>query len=491
MSARQELGRLEASGLIQIAALQPELEYLFRHALVQEAAYASLLKQDRRSLHRAAAEAILAQHPDRQGELAGVLAMHFELAGENARAAEFFALGGEHALERFANREAVAFFGRATRLADESQVDVRLRAALGAAKSAWAFAATGTEVDDLERAVADGDAGEPRLLADAYFWIAYLRRQRGELQESSPEMKRAMDRALEIGRTLKDVRGSALPRALMGAYAAFMGQLREGANDMRVALDEMEGYADPVSSAMIADFLAMTYARLGDFEGAEAAVARGSQHAGDGDEISRVDIEIAKSGIDLERGNLEAASKRALACSTRADGLGAYACVVAANVMFGAATLALDDASAAKPRLERGDQLCLVTNMAPLRTLTKGLLASSRAQLGDLPAGVVGWNDALDSAHRMHDRYGEARVLWARGRTFARQSPPDWDAALSDLDQATRLFEEMEARPALARALNDRAAAMRALGRAAEAGEVEQRALALGHELGLKDAPFA
>ena len=87
MSAREELGRLEASGLIQIAALQPELEYLFRHALVQEAAYTSLLKQDRRALHRAAAEAILAQHPDRERELASVLALHFEQAGENARAA--------------------------------------------------------------------------------------------------------------------------------------------------------------------------------------------------------------------------------------------------------------------------------------------------------------------------------------------------------------------------------------------------------------------
>ncbi|PYM68245.1 MAG: hypothetical protein DME10_27690, partial [Candidatus Rokuibacteriota bacterium] len=105
MSARQELGRLEASGLIQIAALQPELEYLFRHALVQEAAYASLLKQDRRALHKAAADAILTLHPDRRRELAPVVAMHLEQAGETAKAAEYLVLAGEHALERFANKE--------------------------------------------------------------------------------------------------------------------------------------------------------------------------------------------------------------------------------------------------------------------------------------------------------------------------------------------------------------------------------------------------
>jgi len=90
----------------------------------------------------------------------------------------------------------------------------------------------------------------------------------------------------------------------------------------------------------------------------------------------------------------------------------------------------------------------------------------------------------------LYDRYGEARVLWTRGRTFALQSPPDWRAAVADFENAVRLFEEMEERPALARALYDRAKALRALGSTAEAVEVEQRALTLGRELGLKDAPF-
>src|SRR5712691_2426629 len=103
MSTRADLGTLEASGLVEIAALQPELEYLFRHALVQEAAYASLLKQDRRSLHLAAAETILLLHPDRERELGGVIGMHFEQGGDAVRASEHLAVAGEHALERFAN----------------------------------------------------------------------------------------------------------------------------------------------------------------------------------------------------------------------------------------------------------------------------------------------------------------------------------------------------------------------------------------------------
>ncbi|HET7421574.1 MAG TPA: hypothetical protein VFL27_14445 [Candidatus Dormibacteraeota bacterium] len=492
MSARQELGRLEASGLIQIATLQPDLEYLFKHALVQEAAYASLLKQDRRALHKAAAAAILAQHPDRERELASVLGMHFENAGENSRAAEYLLTAGDHALERFANREAVGFYSRAAALTDDSQRGLRLRAAVGAAKGSWGFRTTGSEIETLERAVAAaGDDVQPDLLGEAYFWIAYLRRQRGEVPERSPELKLATERALAIAGTLKDARASALPRAVMGAGAAFTGQLREGAREMRAALDDMDKAADPHSNAMIADFLAMTYARLGEFEAADEIVARGTKQAALADEISRVDLDITQAAIDLERGEMDKAAKRAFSCSARADSLGAYACVVAANVTFGSATMAKDDASAARPPLERGDELASVTNMAPLRTLTKGLLASSVAQLGDLARGVAGWNEALAGARQMHDRYGEARVLSARGHSYLLQTPPDCEAALADFDLAVKLYEQMEARPALARALVDQSKALRNLGRTAEADEAEKRAVALGRRLGLKDSAFA
>src|SRR5690242_12197362 len=353
MSAREELGRLEASGLIQIAALQPELEYLFRHALVQEAAYASLLKQDRRALHRATAEAILAQHPDRERELASVLALHFEQAGENVRATEYLVMAGEHALERFANREAIGFFSRASSLADQSQGELRLRAAVGGAKASWGFKTSGHEVDELELAVTSGESAEPKLLGEAYFWIAYLRRQRGEVPETSPELQRATERGIAIAGTLNDRRASALPRAMMGAGAAFTGRLREGAREMQAALNDMDQDTDPHSNAMIADFLAMTYARLGEFDNAEEIVARGTQQAARGDQISRVDIDITESAVNYELGELDRAAQQAFDCSARAEGLGAYACVVAANVMFGSATLARDDATAARLPLER------------------------------------------------------------------------------------------------------------------------------------------
>jgi tetratricopeptide (TPR) repeat protein len=489
VSARAELGTLEASGLIEIAALQPELEYLFRHVLVQEAAYASLLKQDRRALHRAAAEAIVSAYPNRERELAGVIAMHFENAGETARAGPYLIKAGEHALERFANKEAMQFFVRAGEIAGEDEVDLRLQSAIGVAKSGWSFNQAGDDVERLDRALAGADRADQHLVAEAYFWDAFLRRQRGETPETSAELKHATERAAEIGKSLGDPASAALPRALLGSFVAFTGGLREGAREMREGLDAIIDQGDPVSIAMVSDFLAMTYSRLGDFSDAEATIARAHKFAGVSDAISRVDVDIAQSALDLERGEAEKARLKARECAERAEGLGAFACVVASNVMFGAASLAREDAPGAKAPLERGSELSLVTNMAAMNTLLHGLLGSTQALLGDMPGGVANWDAALANALVMGDRYGEAQTMWGRGRIYARNK--DWSTSLPDLDRAVALFEEMEARPSLARALHDRAEVLAGLGRQSEADADLRRSLELGRGLGLRDSAFA
>ena len=486
MTAHAELNTLEASGLIEIAALQPELEYLFRHALVQDAAYGSLLKQDRRTLHRLAAEALLSLYPERESELAAVIAMHFEQAAD-ARATQFLVVAGEHALDRFANREALAFFKRAAALATDAQLDLRLRAAIGAAKAGWTSGDADSVLERLEQALAGAAGADRRFLAEAYFWIAFLRRQRGELPETSRPLSEALERATQLRAAIGDPYVGALPKAFMGAYIAFTGHLREGARDMSEALDAVEAKADPLSTAMVSDFLAMTYARLGEFAAAEETLARSERLAGQGDAIARVDVQIAGSAIHLERGDLDEASTQAEECAARAEELGAMACVVASNVMYGAARLALEDARTARAPLERGNELALVTNMAPMRTLTQGLLGSVRARLGDLPGGVAGWNDALASARTMSDRYGEAQTLWGRGRTYARQATPDLPAALGDLDRAIELFEVMETQPSLARALRDRAQVLRGMGRPDDAEIDERRSEELSGRLGLRD----
>jgi len=493
MKTAAELGTLEASGLIQLAVLEPELEYLFRHALVQDAAYASLLKQDRRTLHRLAAETLLATYPDRKRELAAVIAMHYEQAGDAQAAAPYLVEAGEHAQERFANREALSFFERAVALlASDPRIELRLRATLGMAKVGWSFTASDKYVDLLERIVAEtADRNDPRLIADAYFWIAFIRRWRGENPETSAGLRSALDNAERIGEKLGDPIAHAIPKAFMGVGMMFSGQLREGAKQTREALAAMEGKADPLSTAILSGFLTMTLARLGDFAAAEETLAYGEQLAAQGDEIARLDATIARTGIELERGELDKSMALAESCAIKSEELGAVACGVGSNVMLGAGRLQAEDVLGAKVPAERGFELALVTNMAPFRTLAQGMVGAVQGRLGNLPQAAADWDGALAAARAMGDRYGEAMTLWNRGRTHARQTPPDFSAAITDLDATTTLMEAMGARPALARVLRDRAQTLRLLGRADDADLAERHSLELARELGLKDFPPA
>ncbi len=106
MSIASQLSALEAAGLVRLAGTQPDLEYLFRHALVRDAAYASLLAQDRKRLHQAVGEALEEMYPERREELAPQLARHFFEAGDALRALRYFMMAGDSALAAFANQEA-------------------------------------------------------------------------------------------------------------------------------------------------------------------------------------------------------------------------------------------------------------------------------------------------------------------------------------------------------------------------------------------------
>src|SRR5574341_1275756 len=115
----QQLAQLESHGLVHLAQREPELEYLFRHTLVQDAAYASLVKFDRITLHREVGEALERLYPDRVAspELAPQLAHHFLQAGDDERALKYFALAGDAAARVYANAEALQHYTRALEIA--------------------------------------------------------------------------------------------------------------------------------------------------------------------------------------------------------------------------------------------------------------------------------------------------------------------------------------------------------------------------------------
>jgi DNA-binding SARP family transcriptional activator/tetratricopeptide (TPR) repeat protein len=118
------LAELCERDLLREVAGEPEPVYRFRHALIQEAVYNSLLGAERRLLHGRAAWALEAMAlkggaGDRTEEVAAVLGRHFAAAGETERALRYYKQAGDHATDAFANDEAIASFRSALAIVRE------------------------------------------------------------------------------------------------------------------------------------------------------------------------------------------------------------------------------------------------------------------------------------------------------------------------------------------------------------------------------------
>src|SRR5262245_54791614 len=155
---RQGLARLVEAEILFVRGAPPAATYTFKHALVQEAAYESLLKRVRQQLHARACEAL--QHADGDGTHAQleVLAHHAERAGRVDEAIDHLERAGFAAQHRIAHGEAVRHFERAITLLgtqpesiERDAREARLQYALGFSSVASASYGSAVRRAALER----------------------------------------------------------------------------------------------------------------------------------------------------------------------------------------------------------------------------------------------------------------------------------------------------------------------------------------------------
>jgi class 3 adenylate cyclase/tetratricopeptide (TPR) repeat protein len=162
------LAQLEEAELLMRQGTPPEATYTFKHALVQETAYESLLKSRRQLLHKHIGEVLRDAFPVIAETEPEVLAFHFTQAGLSEAALQWWRTAGQQALRRSAYTEAIAHFGKAI-------------------------------------AIADGLPHEPgRTMSRLQLQIAYGRALRGSLGHSAPETVAAWKRAQRLAADIDD-----------------------------------------------------------------------------------------------------------------------------------------------------------------------------------------------------------------------------------------------------------------------------------------------
>jgi class 3 adenylate cyclase/predicted ATPase len=237
---------LLAEGLEELIALAlvfrrgtpPEAMYAFKHALVRDVAYASLLKTSRQQLHAMIGDALRRELPERAEAEPEFVAYHYAEAGSTELAVEWWAKAGELGLQRSANVEAIGHFEKALALSQEL-----------------------------------GDAPEYRL-GRSRLEISYGNALRVVRGFGAPETRAAFARARDLARVLSDV-----PERFSAEYglwsASFIGgdlaAMRELANAF---LQKIEDRPDLPENGIAHRLVGMTCWFAGEFISARPHLER-------------------------------------------------------------------------------------------------------------------------------------------------------------------------------------------------------------------------
>jgi tetratricopeptide (TPR) repeat protein len=279
------LDRLMEADLLFVAGTPPTAAYRFKHALIQDAAYDSLLKNRRQALHRRAAEALRDANAEPEA-----IAHHFTQAGLDDLAIEWWGKAGDQALRRSAFKDAIAHLGKAIEMADKggetgsARNRLKLQTSYGQAM-AWL---RGPAAEETKAATARATqlaavVNDPAARLTIYYgqWIANL--TGGRIGPARTIAETYLGEARNAG-VLQDI---ALASRLVGLTSMFQGAFADAPVHLETALQiyeltrniraEPSQGADLEAAATVN--LAMVFWQLGEVERAQELTELAKTHA--------------------------------------------------------------------------------------------------------------------------------------------------------------------------------------------------------------------
>lgn len=187
-SLRAELGRLVEADVLSLDVAEEDEVFVFKHALIQDVAYESMLRARRRDVHERVALALAERFPSEAEESPERVARHFEEAGRIDEATAHLVRAGQRALGRAAPTEAIALLGRGIELLADRPEDVarwvrelQLRAALlGALTSTRGYAAPEVEEQLTRARELCGYLGDPPEVFMVVYGLWVMHAARGD-----------------------------------------------------------------------------------------------------------------------------------------------------------------------------------------------------------------------------------------------------------------------------------------------------------------------
>ena len=241
---QHELSRLVDSGLVYQRGRPPDAEYVFKHALIQDIAYRSLLRSTRQECHERIARTLLAQFPAMAWSRAELLAHHYTEGGQDEIAIGYWHRAGERALQNSSYVEASRHLTRGLELAAKRPATPDNLSQMLAMQTALATALLPTKgYGSTEVAEAYGRAQElcerlgdiPHLFPVLYGqWASRVHRGH---HEATLELA---EQTLARARQAADPGARMVSERALGQSLLFTGRLERARGHLEAALDSYD-----------------------------------------------------------------------------------------------------------------------------------------------------------------------------------------------------------------------------------------------------------
>jgi len=486
------LDRLCEADLLIVEGAPPRATYRFKHALIQDAAYESLLKSRRQALHRRAAE-VLRDEPERAAAEPELIARHFTEVGLENLAIEWWGKAGDQTLRRSAFQEAMAHLGKAIAMADKAAGTVSRHGTGDAAAASQrlklqtdygqavmyskGFAAEETKAAfarATELAAKTDDFSEQFAAAHGQWTLALVR---GELK-SARELASAFLREAEgLGRWVEvgvASRGLAIISYGLGEFAEAQIHCERAlaASDPERDREARERFSE--DTGLIAmSWLAVTMWQLGEVDRARELVESVNRRAADlGHAPSLAHPLQAKFFLEFLHGDAAAAlaAAEALEVLGREHGMPHWRATAELYVVW--ARGRLHDPAASATELEQALAALAEQGMRGGVWFSKALLAEREWRAQRVDGALARIDEALALARQGEGRSHLPFVHLLRGEILLKRDPADPAPAKEAFQTAIAIAQEQGARSWGLRAALSLARLYHSTGRPAEAHAV-------------------
>ncbi len=482
------LETLKRLDVIHEARFFPRLEYRFKHAVIQDVIYKSLLAPRRQALHGVVGRSIEDLYADQLEEQAVVLAHHYARSDHQDDAIKYALLAGDRAARVYANAEASTYYDQALALTraltasperQRAEIDASIkRASVGSTREALE-----QDRDNLEQArtLAETLQDEPRL-ARVLYWLGRLAYVRGAFQVATGYA----EQSLAIADRLADEDLAAPPVNLTGRSYYLMGDYARASELLARSVEQMRKLGNSTEEATAAGFAGVALAALGDFDRALAYADHGLHLA---EKLGNPFVLAA------------AYNYRAVACCHQGSGAQAIAaCEEARRVAEragdrfriyllqfyeGQAYTMIGDPRRARELLEHSIALAKQLGTTTLLAWGQGLLATSLLALGEPGAVPALCEEAIRLAEDTRDRLANALAHRTLAEALAATAAPDVSRAESAVLDAIRIQQELGCRPELARSYVTYGRLLTRWGRAEEARKYLSEASGMLQAMGM------